>query len=172
MTIQQLAYYVPDIEIAAREHMAIFGSGPFYLFRHVPLRKSEHRGRPHSFDHSSAYGQWGELMIEFLTVHSSDPNAVFDVFPERTGRYGMHHVALWVQDLDRAIADYGTRGAPLVQLSTLESGKEFAFVDARETLGHMVELYEADDSLTGFYAMVRNAARNWEGSDPLRELGD
>ena len=64
------------------------------------------------------------------------------------------------------------QGNALAQLSETVTGTRFAFVDATASLGHMIELYEASEGLTGFYAMVRAAAQNWDGSDVIRELGD
>ena len=34
----------------------------------------------------------------------------------------------------------------------------------------MIELYEPDASVRAFYQMVADAARDWDGSKPLREL--
>ncbi len=43
--IRQVAYFVPDVKLAARRHAALFGSGPYYVAVHIPLTLSEHRGR-------------------------------------------------------------------------------------------------------------------------------
>jgi hypothetical protein len=51
-----------------------------------------------------------------------------------------------------------------------QSGTAYAFVDARRDYGHMLELYEPSELLTGFYAMVADAANEWNGSDPIRTL--
>ena len=167
-----MAYFVPDIEAAARAHSAAFGSGPFFTFAHVPLTRSVHRGQERPFDHSSAYGQWGDVMVEFVQQHNDDPSACHDLYPAGSGRYGLHHTAIWVDDLTAAIAEFEARGMPLAQLSTTAFGTDFAFVDASQSLGHMIELYEGDDNLRGFYAMVRDAAQDWDGSAVIRELGD
>ena len=79
-------------------------------------------------------------------------------------------MAIWVDDLDTAIADFGAQDMPLAQLSEVTSGTRYAFVDATVSLGHMLELYEPSEQLTGFYDMVRNAAKDWDGSDPIRKL--
>jgi len=168
--VRQLAYYVPDIDHAAREHSRIFGSGPFFTFPHVPLTSSVHRGVERAFDHSSAYGQWGDLMVEFVALHSDAPSAISDVFPKGSERYGLHHAAIWVADLDGAIADYEARGMPLAQYSLTAFGTAFAFLDATASLGHMIELYARSEGLENFYAMVRDAARGGDGSDPMRPL--
>ena len=171
LPIRQIAYFVPDIAVAASAHSAAFGSGPFLIARHVPLAWSEHRGVRVTHDHSSAYGQWGPVMVEFVEQHGREPSAFRDMFPEESGRYGMHHTALLVPDLDRAIADLAARGMPLAQLSETSSGTRYAFVDGCASLGHMLELYEPSPTLTGFYATVAALAQGWDGRDPVRELG-
>ncbi len=168
--IRQIAYYTPDIDKAALAHSAAFGSGPFFTLRHIRLTRSVHRGVSHTFDHSSAYGQWGDVMVEFLTQHNDGPSACRDMYPSG-GAGGLHHMSVFVEEMDGAIARFEDKGMPLAQRSTTEFGTDFAFLDATATLGHMVEIYEGSESLRGFYAMVREAAEGWDGSDPIRELG-
>ncbi len=171
LPVRQIAYFVADIEQAALAHHAVFGSGPYFLGRHVPLAWSEHRGLAVTHDHSSAYGQWGQVMIEFVQQHGADPSAFHDLYPAGSERFGLHHTAVFVDQLDAAIAHFAAAGMPLTQLCETASGVRYAFIHAAATLGHMIELYEPSPPLTGFYDMVAAAAHGWDGSDPLRELG-
>jgi catechol 2,3-dioxygenase-like lactoylglutathione lyase family enzyme len=93
------------------------------------------------------------------------------MFPHGSGREGLHHAALFVDDLQAEIARFAAEGIPLAQLSVTETGTSFAFVDARTSLGHMLELYEPTAQLTGFYDFVAAAAQGWDGKDLIRELG-
>ena len=43
------------------------------------------------------------------------------------------------------------------------------FIDAVDTMGHFLELYEPSPSLVGFYDLVRAAADQWDGQDPVRD---
>ena len=171
LPVQQLAYYVPDIEAAARAHSQRFRSGPYFVFEHIEISSSLHRGVAREWDHSSAYGQWGDVMVEFVTQHSHEPSAITDLYPLGSGRYGLHHTAIFVDNLDSGIGTFEGEGMPLAQLCETTTGTRFAFVDASETLGHMIELYEPGEAIAGFYKMVREAAQEWDGSDPIRHLG-
>jgi hypothetical protein len=171
LPVRQLAYKVNDLEAAALAHTRAFGSGPFFVLRHVALASSLHRGVERPFDHSSAYGQWGSVMVELVVQHNADASALHDMFPHGSGAEGLHHAALFVDDLDAAIASFASQGAPLAQLSVTEGGTAFAFVDTRDSLGHMLELYEPTQQLTGFYDFVAAAAQGWDGSELIRELG-
>ncbi len=171
LPVRQLAYKVNDLEAAAAAHHRAFGSGPFFVLRHVALASSVHRGVERAFDHSSAYGQWGGVMVELVVQHNPEGSALHEMFPYGSGREGLHHAALFVDDLDAAIARFESDGAPLAQLSVTAGGTAFAFVDTRASLGHMLELYEPTAQLTGFYDFVAAAAQGWDGHDLLRELG-
>jgi hypothetical protein len=171
LPIRQLAYKVNDLEAAALAHTRAFGSGPFFVLRHVALASSQHRGVERAFDHSSAYGQWGAVMVELVVQHNAEDSALHDMFPHGSGAEGLHHAALFVDDLDAAIARFAGEGAPLAQLSVTATGTAFAFVDTRKSLGHMLELYEPSEVLTGFYDFVEGAAKGWDGRDVIRELG-
>jgi catechol 2,3-dioxygenase-like lactoylglutathione lyase family enzyme len=171
LPVRQLAYKVNDLEAAAAAHHRAFGSGPFFVLRHVALSSSVHRGTSRPFDHSSAYGQWGDVMVELVVQHNPDNSAIHDMYPYGSGREGLHHAALFVDDLEAEIARFEAAGAPLAQLSVTAGGTAFAFVDTRESLGHMLELYEPTAQLTGFYDFVAAAAKDWGGSDLIRELG-
>ncbi len=52
----------------------------------------------------------------------------------------------------------------------LNGGFAFAMVDLVALYGHMVELYEGRPELLATYAMVRDAAASFDGSDPIRPL--
>ncbi|MFN3863170.1 MAG: VOC family protein [Erythrobacter sp.] len=171
LPVRQLAYKVNDLEAAAAAHHRRFGSGPFFLARHVALASSHHRGVARPFDHSSAYGQWGSVMVELVVQHNPDDSALHEMFPHHERAEGLHHAALFVDDLEGAIARFEAEGAPLAQLSVTASGTAFAFIDNRASLGHMLELYEPTAPLTSFYDFVAAAAQGWDGRDLLRELG-
>ncbi|WP_285712649.1 VOC family protein [Erythrobacter oryzae] len=171
LPVRQLAYKVNDLEAAAAAHHRRFGSGPFFVLRHVALASSVHRGVARPFDHSSAYGQWGSVMVELVVQHNPDDSALHEMFPHGSGREGLHHAALFVDDLEAAIARFASVGAPLAQLSVTQGGTAFAFVETRASLGHMLELYEPTEQLTAFYDFVAAAAQGWDGKDLIRELG-
>jgi catechol 2,3-dioxygenase-like lactoylglutathione lyase family enzyme len=171
LPVRQLAYKVNDLAAAAAAHHRQFGSGPFFVLRHVALASSLHRGVERAFDHSSAYGQWGDVMVELVVQHNPDPSALHDMFSHGSGAEGLHHAALFVDDLDAEIARFAADGAALAQLSVTQTGTAFAFVDTRASLGHMLELYEPTPQLTGFYDFVADAAQGWDGRDLIRDLG-
>ncbi len=162
----QIAYAVNDAEEAAHRWARDFGAGPFFLARHIPVSDVVHRGEPSEFDHSSAYGQWGSIMVELVQDHGTGPSAVRDLYAP--GETGLHHMAYLVDDLDQATTALGDAGFELAQ-SARAGGTRFNFIDAVATMGHFLELYEPRPALVGFYDHVAEAAQGWDGSDPVRQ---
>jgi Glyoxalase/Bleomycin resistance protein/Dioxygenase superfamily len=161
----QIAYAVPDVDAAAARWSADFGAGPFIIRRHIEGRDVVYRGAPAVFDHSSAYGQWGSVMVELVQDHGTGPSIV----RERYGvnETGLHHMAFVVPDLGAATAHLESLGFALA-MSARSTNTRYHFMDTVATLGHMVELYERSDRLDKFYALVRDAAVGWTGDDPVR----
>jgi hypothetical protein len=164
----QVAYHVADPEAAARQHAAQLGWGPFYLMEHIPLAHCLYRGKPGRFDHTSAYGQAGELMIEFITQHDDAPSALRDLFEKDES--GIHHVACFVPSLSVILSELRAQGIAIALEARTTSGIDFAMADLSGTLGHMLELYEPGKDLQRFYSYVRRAAQDWDGRDPVRRL--
>lgn len=164
----QVAYFVGDIVAAAHRMHRLFGAGPFYVIERIELAWGEHRGRPCRFLHSSAYGQWGDVMLELVQQDEEGPSPFRDLYPP--GSEGLHHVACFVDDLDAAVAGCRAAGWPAAARAATRSGVEFAFADASVALGHMIELYEPSPALLDFYRRVRDAASGWNHEDPVRRL--
>lgn len=163
----QIAYAVPDAVEAARR-WAELGAGPFFVREHIPVGDVRLRGEPAEFDHTSAYGQWGAVMVELVQDHGVGPSVVRDMFGP--GQSGLHHLAFFVDDLDVATDALDRAGYPLAMSAIAGSGTRFHFVDARSTHGHMLELYAGTEHLRSFYAMVAAAAVDWTGSNPVRRV--
>lgn len=166
--VRRIADFVPDVGAAARKHAAMFNSGPYLIAEHIPLRSALHHGRPTELDHSSAYGQWGDVMIEFVQQNNSGPSVFRDMFDK--GRQGLHHVALIVDDLREAQAHFEAGGMPTALKAVMNDGFVFLMMDAVEHHGHMIELYEGVPTLTDFYEMVSKASVGFDGSNSIRSI--
>jgi hypothetical protein len=143
------------------------GAGPFFVVDNIELEWGEHRGKACSFVHSSAYGQWGDVMMELVQQDSEGPSPFRDIYGP--GEEGLHHVACFVDSMDGSISRFAALGYPAAARARAMVGTEFAFIDTRKTLGHMIEIYVPDDTLSGFYNFVKEASLDWDGSDPVRK---
>ena len=154
--ICQVAYFVNDIRAAAEKMHALYGAGPFFVVDKIELAWAELRGEQGDFVHSSAYGQWGSVMMELVQQDSEGASPFRDMYAP--GQEGLHHVAVMVDSLPECYAHYANHGFELAARSMTKTGTEFAFVDTTSPLGHMTEVYEASEQLQGFYAFIREAS--------------
>ena len=143
----QLAFGVTDVHAAVAAWVER-GAGPFFVREHIEVTDVVIGTEPGAFDHSSAFGQWGAIMVELIAVHD----------PPSLASTGLHHVAFFVPDFDAAADELTARGWPRA-VSAVAGSNRFALHDARDELGHLVEIYEPTDALLGFYAMVADAAK-------------
>jgi len=157
----QIAYAVDDV-VAAAESCVARGAGPFFVREHIAVSNSRMHGLPANFDHSSAYAQWGDTMVELLCEHHPSSHRVGPA-------NGVHHVAFYVDDVATA-QDLLTTAGFAEALYAEASTTAFAMHDARHELGHLIEIYQDTPGLLGFYDMVRNAAAGWDGTEPIRRL--
>jgi len=166
--IRQVAFYVPDVRKAAEQHAAVFGSGPYFVMDHIPMCVARYRGEPGVFDHTSAYGQWGDVMIEMVQVHSKEPSVFSDLYPN--GGTGFHHIALIVDNLQATMKEFVAAGFPEGFYGEVQPGAGFAMMDAVKQFGHFIELYEPSPPLLGVYHLVKNASLNYDGTKVIRDF--
>ena len=48
-------------------------AGPFFAMEHIVFDEVTYRGEPAVYDHSSAFGQWGPMLVELTQVHDAQP---------------------------------------------------------------------------------------------------
>jgi methylmalonyl-CoA/ethylmalonyl-CoA epimerase len=163
------AYVVEDIEATVSRLVDGLGAGPFFLIENVPLENVRSRGEPAEFVHNSAFGYCGDGAIELIETVRLAPERVDKGFSAPRPR--IQHVAYVVPptevvDLRSSLDE---RGLPQY-LSTWLGGVETTLHDASATLGHDIEIHGDNEGLRGFFAMVRDAAEGWDGSEPLRPV--
>ena len=144
------------------------GAGPFFLIENIELAWGFHRGKEQKFVHTSAFGQWGNVMLEVVQQDIEGPSPFRDMYGP--GDEGIHHMAMIVDSLTETYTWCEEYGYEIAAKAQTIGGNEFAFVDTIATLGYMLEIYERNDQLLGFYDLVLNASLDWRGEEPVRRL--
>lgn len=169
-SVCQNGYVVRDIR-AAMEHWArVMGVGPWFYIERVKTDWFLHRGQPSSPEISIALANSGDLQIELIQQRNDAPS-MYKEFLD-AGREGLQHMSFWTGDFqgmyDRALS-LGYKVGHEGQIG----GKDgrFAYLDTEAHPGTVIEISDVSGSKGKFFEHVKAAARNWDGSNPIRPIG-
>jgi hypothetical protein len=162
--IHHVGYVVEDLRAGVERFARDFGAGPFHAMEHIDFDEVTFEGKPATYDHSSAFGAWGPILVELTQVHEARPDGLAAALT-RPGK-GVGHVAWLADDLDAETERL--RAAGLRPFHTGRTGPVRATWFQGPPFGHPIEVLQRSDPLLGFYAMLRGAAADWDGTEPFR----
>ena len=165
-SVYQIAYVVPSLEAAARQWSKLTGAGPFVVFDHFPFIDPIYQGRPTDLDVSIALGFSAGLCLEFIEQHDERSSIYHDWRTERG--YGLHHVAMLVDDFPATLKAQEDRGAPPVFSAAFGDGTRMAYLDSRHAMSCYLELVEFTDFVRDALTGMRHDHDTWDGTDLLR----
>ena len=166
MALLQNCWVVPDLD-AAMEQWLSMGVGPFFR-RDADYPEALYRGKPEPLAFKAALAQAGPVQIELIQQTSKGASAYRDMVPE--GQSGFHHMCRIVQSVEEEIERLRARGIEMASEFRSVGGAKVAYADTRSELGCMLELVPAEPVLINLFRDVAEAARNWDGTDPIRML--
>jgi hypothetical protein len=166
--VGQLAYLPTDFDAAVRYWTQTMGVGPFYLLENVALGGMKYRGQPTDAVFSIAIAYWGDVQIELIRAENEAPGIY-------TGEYAvtdrLHHICIFVDSIAEARAAAAAVGAEILVEGTVGEDGEVIYVDAGGGPGHVIELLQNMTGADAIFQMIKDAGKDWDGSDPLRPLG-
>lgn len=162
--IVQNCYIVRNLEQACERLHRLYGIGPFLGGGYAELAEHVHRGRPAPpIGLRGVFVQSGDLNLELVELVSTTPSAFHDMFPN--GQEGFHHAAMFCADYAGQRDAFIAAGLPLASEFSVPFGAQICYIDAREPLGHMLELYPENEIIRAMYRQTREAAENWDGRE-------
>jgi hypothetical protein len=171
--IRQVGYVARDLDRAMADWLAL-GVGPWFVVREY-TQQVIYRGKASEVTISIALANSGDLQVELIQQHGDTPS-IFTEFLG-SGREGFHQFAWWVTDFDAAVTSAEAAGWPVVWCGG-ESGEtdnpetRFAYVEPPAGgPATIFEIMELTDVTRGMGVFVRDAAKDWDGSDPIRTVG-
>lgn len=168
--IRQIGYVVTDIDRAIAGWLEL-GVGPWFVMRDLTLA-ARYRGEPCEITQSLALSNSGDMQLELIQQQSEAPS-IFTEFLDAHGE-GFHQFAYWASDFDATLRTVAEAGWPVVWEGGEDVGTRFAYVEppaGRARVAQIIEIMELTDITSGMASFVRDAAANWDGSDPIRVLG-
>lgn len=167
--VMQLSFLPRDFEGALRFWTEVVGAGPFFVIDHVKFESLSFRGQPCDIDVAVAIGYWGDIQIELAHQHNDAPSIYLPW--QQEGREGLHHLCILVGDLEMARETCARAGAAIVQEGTMPKARgSFLYAQMKES-EPLVEIIQPSGALLRAFAVMREAARGWDGSDPVRRSG-
>lgn len=169
--IRQVAYIVPDIEAAMAHWSEVLGVGPWYYNPKVPIRNYHYRGQHYEPHNSVALANAGGLQIELLQTRNDVPSMYRDF--RLAGHQGVQHVAYWTENFDADLARAEASGFKVCMGGEVGENGRFVYFEDRSSLpGTTIELSEVAGPKGRLFTMIREAALNWDGHDPVRPFPD
>ncbi len=166
--VMQLAYVPSDFDAAVRHWTEVIGAGPFFLLPDVSLPGGRYRGAPSDPVFTMALGYWGDMQIELIRPENDAPSIY-------RGDYGvtdrLHHMCVLVDSIAEAPTRCAEVGAEIIFEAPVGDTGGVIYADPGTGPGTLVELLEPQAGTRELFAMMRDAARDWDGSAPLRSLG-
>ncbi len=163
--LHHVGYVVDDLPEGVQRFAAATGAGPFLAIEHIAFDEVTFHGEPARYDHSSAFGAWGPILVELTEVHDAQPDGLRAALVAPGA--GVGHVAWLADSLDAETERLRAHG--LAPFHTGRTGPVRAvWFDGAGLVGHPIEVLQRAPDLLRFYDLVRAAADGWDGSEPLR----
>lgn len=168
--IRQLGYVVDDIEAAMAHWSEVMGVGPWYYNPKVPIEDYRYDGKPYEVHNSVALANSGYIQVELIQCRNDAPSMYRDF--RRAGHRGLQHVAFWTQQYDADLALMEAEGFMQKMSGKVGADGRFCYFDREAHPGTVIELSEVMGPKGRMFDLIRDAAQDWDGKEPVRPFPD
>ncbi len=134
--IHQLGYVFKDLEKQAKIMEQIYGMK--FTLSEAPNQKYIFRGEEVETHLITGFARTLNTQIELIQWVSGD--CLYKEFLEE-GREGLHHIGVYVDDLNHYIQTFKDKGIGILQ-SGIMGSLNLAYMDTLESFGILIELFE------------------------------
>ena len=164
--IRQNGYVVRDIDAALKHWIEVIGVGPWFYAEHAPLEDFRYKGEPSPADVSIALANSGALQIELIQQRNDAPSMYRDFLS--AGHEGLQHVAYWTETFDADLERCLAAGYEIGQTGHVGVPGRFLYFLNEAHPGTVIEISETNGPKGRLFKAIEEAARTWDGSDPIR----
>jgi len=164
--IVQVGYVVDDLDAAIQHWVDTVGVGPWTVFRGTTLTGT-YKGQDTTVTMHVGMGYSGDLQVELMQITSDSPSPYAD--DDGNPLLGPHHVAWLTDDLDASLAEAAATGLQVL-FQAEAPGTRVAYLHSPSQPGPIFEYIQTE----GMRELIKygiEQTRNWDGTDPVRELG-
>jgi hypothetical protein len=166
--IRQTAYVVRDIEAEMRRWVEELGVGPWFYVERAAIKDFVCRGKSSDPHVSIALANSGPHQIELIQQRDNAPT-LYKEFTD-AGRYGLHHIAYWTLEFDARLADLAKAGYQVAMSGSIGANGRFAYALKTDDPDTIIELSEIAGRKGKTFEMIAEAARTWDGTNPIRRF--
>lgn len=162
--VMQMSFVTRDFDAALAFWGRTFGVGPFFVNERVVLEDVRYRGQPTDIDFGMAIAYWGDVQVEIIHQRNDAPSIYKEWLD--AGHEGLHHTCVLVEDMTNAREVCAKAGFEVIQEGKIPGGfGEVIYVDTGGGPGTIVEILKISPRGHESFAKMREAARNWDGSN-------
>ena len=167
--IMQMGFVVDNFEDPIKHWTEKLNVGPFFILEHLDLKDFHYRGNKSDIDFSVAISFSGDMQIELIKQHCDTPS-IYNEFSE-IKRGDLHHICRLTPDINNDIKILENQGYKNIQDGETEDGGiKFAYLDAQENYGSILELAELAEENLALTEAMKNASKNWDKKVSIMEL--
>ncbi|HVH80068.1 MAG TPA: VOC family protein [Stellaceae bacterium] len=164
--MRQIGIVVHDIEKAMKHWVEVCGVGPWFYAERLPLTNYRYKGRPYDTPHLSiALANSGDIQLELIQQRCNTPSLYWDFL--NAGHEGGQHWSSWPVNYHEIREKALASGWHIGQEGDSARGPFIYFLEEGHP-GTVIEMAEATPTRMRIFDQVREAAKNWDGSDPIR----
>lgn len=164
--LRQVGIVVRDIDAAMKHWIDVCGIGPWFYTDKLAVTEFGYRGARFDDVHISiALANSGDVQLELIQQRCNTPSMYRD-FLER-GLEGMQHWSSWPMDYDARLKTALANNYSVGQYGDSPRGR-FVYLWQEGHPGSVIEMAELTDSRKRIFDGVRNAAADWDGTNPIR----
>ena len=168
-TIRQNGYVVKDIHAAMDYWTNAMGVGPWFYVENVDVDWFKYRGVDSDLDMSVALANSGDLQIELIRQNNDAPSLYKDFLD--AGREGLQHHAFWSTNYQALYDELWSRGFTLGHEGQIGGDQgRFAYFDSDSHPGTVIEISDISGPKGKLFEFIRQAAVDWDGSEPIRKV--
>lgn len=166
--MRQAGYVVRDIEKAMLHWSNVCAVGPWFYNKKAAFSSVTYKRKDCSeLQISMAFANSGDIQIELIQQRCSTPSMYLEFLA--SGKEGMQHWSAWPENYHEVYRLALEKGFTVWQEGTHPRGP-FAYFRSQAGQDPVIEISELTPGRRGFFDMVREAAANWDGRDPIRPI--
>ena len=165
-SMRQVGIVVRDIEGAMKHWVEVCGVGPWYYTDRLAVTAFSYNGKRYDDLHASiSLANSGDVQLELIQQRCDTPSMYQEFLA--AGREGMQHWSSWPEDYDAIYQHALANGYSVGQEGDSPRGR-FVYFRQEGHPGTVIEMAHATPTRMRIFNAVREAASNWDGSDPIR----